>query len=408
MSPALRCYRCGERYEGATRVRCECGEPLWFETDATEFAWADRRERDGVWRYDPLLPIDRPAGLARAAGGTPLVRSEGLDAAAGCRVYVKDEGEHPTGAYKDRGSAVAVPRATAAGDGAVGTVSYGNMAMSTAAHAASLGRECAVLVPDDISSVRLELIGQYEPTIVRVDGDYGALYGDALELSATLPVRFLVSDDPARISGYKTALFEICEAFALDAPDVPDAPDAIVLPTSSGGFASGIWRGIRDLEAAGLLDDPPRLHLVQTAASDPITRAFDAGETDPTPLGPDETGETIAHSIGNPDPPSGGRALAAVRDTGGAVVSVTDDELRAAKRRFAVDGGFCVEPASAASLAGATRLSERGEIAADDAVVLVPTGTGFKELGAGDASVSTERASRAALPERLASLLGAR
>lgn len=400
MSPALRCHRCGERYEDATRVRCGCGEPLWFETDAAAFTWADRRSHEGMWRYEPLLPIDRPDGLARAAGGTPLVRSEGLDDAAGCRVCVKDEGEHPTGAYKDRGSAAAVPHATAAGDGAVGTVSYGNMAMSTAAHAASLGRECVVLVPDDISPVRLELIDQYGPTIVRVDGDYGALYGDALELSAALPVRFLVSDDPARISGYKTALFEICEAFA------PDAPDALALPTSSGGFASGLWRGIRDLEAAGLLDDPPRLYLVQTAASDPITRAFDAGAVDPTPLSPEETGETIAHSIGNPDPPSGGRALAAVRDTGGAVVSVTDDEIRAAQRRFAVDGGFCVEPASAASLAGVARLSERGEVDDDDAVVLLPTGTGFKELGAGDASVATERTSRAALPERLASLLG--
>ncbi|WP_435074547.1 threonine synthase [Halorubrum sp. HHNYT27] len=402
MSPVLRCHRCDERYEDATRVRCACGEPLWFEPDTTAFAWADCRDHDGMWRYEPLLPIDRPDGVARAAGGTPLVRSRRLDDAAGCRVYVKDEGEQPTGAYKDRGSAVAVPHAVETGGDAVGTVSYGNMAMSTAAHAASLGRECVVLVPDDIPAVRLALIDQYDPTIVRVDGDYGALYGDALDLSTELPIAILVSDAPARISGYKTALFEICEAFA------PDAPDALVLPTSSGGFASGIWRGVRDLETAGLLDDPPRIHLVQTAASDPITRAFDAGETDPTPLSPEETSETIAHSIGNPDPPSGSRALAAVRDTGGAVVSVDDDEIRTAQRRFAVDGGFCVEPASAASLAGASVLSERGEIADDDDVVLIPTGTGFKEFGTDGDSVATERTSRAELPDRLAALLGVR
>lgn len=402
MSLSVTCYRCGEGDENAARVRCSCGEPRWIEPDASSFAWSDCRDYEGMWRYEPLLPIDRPAGVARAAGGTPLVRSPGLDDAAGCRVYVKDEGEHPTGAYKDRGSAVAVPHAIAAGNDAIGTVSYGNMAMSTAAHAASLDRECVVLVPDEIPAGRLELIAQYDPTIVRVAGDYGALYGDALALSDALPIGMLVSDAPTRISGYKTALFEICEAFA------PDAPDAIVVPTSSGGFASGMWRGIRDLEAAGLLEDAPRLYLVQTAAADPITRAFDAGATDTTALSPDETGETIAHSIGNPDPPSGGRALAAARDTGGAVLSVTDDELRAAQRRFAVDGGFCVEPASAASLAGATRLSDRGEIGADESVVLVPTGTGFKELGTGDASVATERVRRADLSERIGSLLGDR
>ncbi len=399
MSLSLSCYRCGERYDDGTPVRCDCGEPLWVDTEPTAFSWGDCRDRGGMWRYEALLPIDRPEGVARAAGGTPLVRSPGLDDAAGARVFVKDEGENPTGAYKDRGSAVAVPHTVATGDDVVGTVSYGNMAISTAAHAASLNRECVVFVPERTSSVRLELIAQYEPTIVQVAGDYGKLYGDALDLSERLPIDVLVSDAPTRISGYKTALFEIYESLA------PATPDVIALPASSGGFASGIWLGIRDLERAGLIAEPPRLCLIQTATADPLTRAFEAGETKPTPLSPDETGETIAHSIGNPDPPSGARALAAVRDTAGVVVSVTDDEIRTAQRRFAVDGGFCVEPASATTLAGVSRLAERGDIAADESVVLVPTGTGFKEMGTGDAEVVTETVRRDTLRDRLESLL---
>ncbi|SMO69856.1 threonine synthase [Halorubrum cibi] len=399
MSVIETCYRCGTRYDDEFRVRCDCGEPLWIDAEPTTAAWDERRDRLGMWRYESLLPIDRPAGVARAAGGTPLVRTSGLDDVAGGRVFVKDEGENPTGSYKDRGSAVAVPHAIDAGDDVVGTVSYGNMAISTAAHATSLDRECIVFVPEDISRVRLELIAQYEPTIIRVGGEYGALYEDALELSDWLPIAALVSDDPARISGYKTALFEICEEFA------PETPDVIALPASSGGFASGIWLGICDLERAGVIDEPPRLYLVQTAASDPITRAFEDGSTDPTPLSPDETGETIAHSIGNPDPPSGARALAAVRDTGGAVVSVSDDEIRAAQRQFAVEGGFCVEPASATTLAGVSRLADRGEVSAEESVVLVPTGTGFKELGTGGTDVETETVHRTGLADRLESLL---
>ena len=399
MSLSLSCYRCGERYDDGARVRCACGEPLWVDADPAAFSWADCRDRHGMWRYEALLPIDRPEGVARAAGGTPLVRSPGLDDAAGARVFVKDEGENPTGAYKDRGSAVAVPHAVATGDDVVGTVSYGNMAISTAAHATSLDRDCVVFVPEGTSSVRLELIAQYEPTVVRVAGDYGKLYGDALDLSERLPIDVLVSDAPARVSGYKTALLEICESLA------PATPDVIALPASSGGFASGVWLGIRDLERAGVIGEPPRLCLVQTATADPLTRAFEAGAAEPTPLSPDETGETIAHSIGNPDPPSGARALAAVRDTGGAVVSVTDDEIRAAQRRFAVDGGFCVEPASATTLAGVSRLADRGGIAADESVVLVPTGTGFKEMGTGEAEVAAEAVRREDLPDRLESLL---
>ncbi|WP_180271784.1 threonine synthase [Halorubrum persicum] len=400
MPRSLSCYRCGERYDD-DRVRCACGEPLWIDARPTAFSWDDCRSWDGMWRYEALLPIDRPEGVSRAAGGTPLVRSPGLDEVAGARVFVKDEGESPTGAYKDRGSAVAVPHTIATGDDVVGTVSYGNMAISTAAHATSLDRECVVFVPADIPAGRLEHIARYEPTVVQVDGDYGELYGDALDLSERLPIDVLVSDAPTRISGYKTALFEICESFA------PETPDVIALPASSGGFASGVWLGIRDLERAGLIDESPRLCLVQTAASDPLTRAFEAGATDPTPLSPDETGETIAHSIGNPNPPSGARALAAVRDTDGAVVSVTDDEIRTATRQFAVDGGFCVEPSSATTLAGVSRLADRGEIDADESVVLVPTGTGFKESGAGGTDVSTEKVRRDDLADRLASMLPA-
>ncbi|MFC5136190.1 MULTISPECIES: threonine synthase [Haloferacaceae] len=401
MSVSLSCHRCGTRYD-EVRVRCACGEPLWIDAEPTTFTWDDRRIPSGIWRYEDRLPIDRPEGVARAAGGTPLVRTPGLDDVAGGRVFVKDESENPTGSYKDRGSSVAIPHAVAAGDDVIGTVSYGNMAISTAAHAASLDRECIVFVPEGISPVRLELIAQYEPTIIRVRGEYGALYEDALELSERLPISVLVSDAPTRISGYKTALFEIYESFA------PETPDVIALPASSGGFASGVWLGIRELERAGAIDEPPRLCLVQTAAADPITRAFEDGSADPTPMSPEETGETIAHSIGNPDPPSGARALAAVRDTDGVVVSVTDDEIRAARRRFAVDGGFCVEPASATTLAGVSRLADRGGVAAEDSIVLVPTGTGFKELGTGETDVTTETVHGADLSDRLESMLSPR
>ncbi len=401
MSSSLVCFRCGERYDDETRVRCACGEPLWFDTPSTDFAWSDCPDIESMWRYEALLPVEQPTGVAQAAGRTPLIRSHALDDAAGCRVYVKDESENPTGAYKDRGSAVAVPHAIETGTDVIGTISYGNMAVSTAAHATSLGRACIVLVPDEIPSARLELIAQYEPTIVQVSGDYGALYADGIALSESLPISVLVSDAPARISGYKTVVFEIYESLA------PDTPDAIVLPTSSGGFASGVWRGLRDLETLGLLEEPPRLYLVQTATADPITQAFETGATEPTALSPDETGETIAHSIGNPDPPSGTRALAAVRETDGAVVSVSDAEIQSAQRRFAVDGGFCVEPAAATPLAGLTRLSERGEVASDESAVVVPTGTGFKELGTGNESVDTEQTSRTELPELLDAVLAA-
>ena len=399
MPPRTICYRCENSYCGSEQLRCECGEPLWYET-ADEFSWSDVRDGHGVGRYADLLPFNDYPTLAASAGMTPLDRSPGLDQFAGCTVFVKDEAQNPTGSFKDRGSAVGTAEALDQDRAWVGTVSYGNMAMSTAAYAASTDLNCIVLVPEDMPNARAEFIGQYDPIILQVSGEYGELYYEALELRTGTRVDFMNSDAPSRVAGYETCLFEICEAFA------PEVPDAIVAPVSAGGLASGLWRGILNLDHNGLLDSIPQLYFVQPAASDPITRAFERGKSDVRALPMDERRETIAHSIGNPDPPSGNRALKAARETGGRVLSVTDEDITEAKRIFAEQAGLCVEPASATPLAGARALSLDGHIDIDDDVVLVPTGTGFKEMGGSDGAQKPEAIQQSELSDRISTLVG--
>nr|WP_240334702.1 pyridoxal-phosphate dependent enzyme [Halorussus sp. MSC15.2] len=318
---------------------------------AADFEWpvSERSVRrgggdSGVWRYADLLPVGplagANAGVAAAAGATPLVRVPDLD--AGCRLHLKDESENPTGSFKDRGSAVGAAWASAAGRDWVGTVSHGNMAISVAANAAGSGPDgpnALVLVPDDISGERLAAIARYDPAVLRVAGDYGRLYYDALDADA--PVEFVNSDTPLRVAGQKTTALELCEAFAsaggASGPTGASspAPDAIVLPVSSGGHASATWKALRELRAAGLLaeSDLPRLYLVQAAACDPIAAAYRRGADEVTAAS--DTEDTVAYSIANADPPSGTRALAAARETGGAVLSVPDDAILDAKADLA-------------------------------------------------------------------------
>ncbi|UPV76496.1 pyridoxal-phosphate dependent enzyme (plasmid) [Halorussus limi] len=407
----LTCYRCGANAAFPDRKRCDCGEPLWFDTDAAAeaFAWPDAGT--GVSRYADLLPVETggdsrtDGGVSAAAGSTPLVRASGLDADAGCRLWLKDESENPTGSFKDRGSAVGVAWAARAGREWVGTVSHGNMAMSVAANAAGVGGSgsprALVLVPDDISEERLAAIAQYDPELVRVAGDYGRLYRETLDADA--PVEFVNSDTPLRVAGQKTTALEICEAFAAETRTrTKRAPDAIVLPVSSGGHASATWKALRELRTAGLFAaaDLPRLYFVQAAACDPIAAAYRDGNDSVMPA--DDAGDTVAYSIANADPPSGTRALAAARATDGAVLSVPDDEILDAKATLASEAGFCVEPASATTLAGIRRLADSGELDADDDVVAVLTGTGFRELDAG--SATTETVALGDLSERLRAL----
>ncbi|WP_254279075.1 threonine synthase [Haloarcula marina] len=396
MDLSVACYACGREGALADGPRCPCGEPVWLDTDPTDFEWPTTGERS-LWRYRELLPDVDPAGLAAGAGGTPLVRAPRLDDSVGATVHVKFEGANPTGTFKDRGSAVGVAAAERAGYDAVGTVSHGNMARSMAAHAASAGLDCLVLVPADIPRARLGLIARHDPTILRVDGDYGRLYEESVRVDREQAVAFVNSDTPLRVAGQKTTGLEIAESFA------PDGPDAVVLPVSSGGHASGIWKAFREVRAAGLLDDPPRLYFVQAAACAPIAEAWDRGDDAVTAV---EGGETVAYSIANADPPSGNRVLAAARQTDGAVLAVDDDAILAARRALAERAGLFVESACATALAGANRLAERGAFAPSDDVVLVATGTGYTERDLDAPTVDAETVPLADLETAVAARLG--
>ncbi len=362
------CYACGATGTNPLTARCGCGEPRWISSTAADFDWNSVVNNPGLWRYRSLLPSGSFGGISDAAGGTPLLRAPELDDDLGARVHLKHEGSHPTGTFKDRGTAVGIAYAKREGIEAVATVSHGNMARSVAAHATAVDLSCTVLVPDDIPDERLAPIAQFDPRILRVKGDYGRLYYAALDAGRQRDVAVLNSDVPLRIAGQKTVALEICESLA------PDGPDAVVLPASSGGNASAIWKGFRELLAADVLEELPRLYLTQTAACSPIVDAFDAGFDRVDPVS--NADDTVAYSIANADPPSGSRALAAVRATGGAAVAVPDASILEAQRTLAHRAGIAVEPSSATVLAGARRFAAQDAFHPDESVVLVATGRG--------------------------------
>lgn len=325
-----------------------------------------------MWAFEDALPVDQPDGIGSAIGGTPLVRAAPLDAAAGCRVYLKHEGGNPTGTFKDRGSVIGVELARRREQPVI-TVSHGNMARSVASLAAAAGVEAGILVPADVPSDRLPSIQQYDPVLYRVDGDYAKLYYDTLDLSSVLPLN---SDVPLRVAGQKTLAYEI-------AAQAPNA-DAVVMPVSSGGNASAVWKGFRELVAGGQLDTVPSLYLVQAAACAPIAHT---ASTEASTVDPVDREETIAYSIGNPDPPSGTRALQAARATDGDVLAVDDPQIRRAQRRLAERVGLSAEPAAATVLAGMATLAADGTFDPEDDVVGVITGRGQGESTSTQASV---------------------
>ncbi len=314
-------------------------------------------------RYRDRLPVteDTPT-LYLGEGETPLVASRRLGERVGCpRLYFKLEMCNPTGSFKDRGMVVAVAKAVEEGAQAVLCASTGNTSASAAAYAAHCGLDAFVLVPrGNIAQGKLAQAVAHGARVRAVDGNFDAALDIAREISSRHPVAMVNSINPHRIEGQKTAAFEIVAALG-------DAPDLLFIPVGNAGNITAYWRGFLEYYRAELAIRKPRMMGWQAAGAAPIVRGQ-----------PVENPETVASAIRIGNPASWKWALAARDESGGAIDTVTDEEILAAYRLLAQEEGIFGEPASAACLAGLLKAAPRLDLA-DKTVVCIITGHGLKD-----------------------------
>jgi threonine synthase len=325
-------------------------------------------------RYRRFLPVTgaTPA-LTLGEGATPLVRAERLGAAIGLRdLYLKVEGQNPTGSFKDRGMVVAVAKAVETGATGVVCASTGNTSASAAAYGAHAGLDVIVILPmGQIAHGKLLQALIAGARVVAIDGNFD----QALHIVRALaeqddhPVTLVNSVNPFRLEGQKTAAFEICD-------DLGRAPDILAIPVGNAGNISAYWMGFREYAAAGLVTTTPALWGFQAAGAAPLVH----GRRVDRP-------ETIATAIRIGDPASWEMAVAARDESGGRIEAVTDDEIIAAYRDIATTEGLFCEPASAASVAGLRKMAATGGLDPDTMVVAVLTGHGLKDPQAAERAV---------------------
>jgi threonine synthase len=311
-------------------------------------------------RWLPEIPDRAIATLGE--GETPLIEARRLSERIGARLYLKFEGMNPTASFKDRGMTVAMSRALAAGSRACVCASTGNTAASASAYAARAGIGCFVVVPaGKIALGKAVQVLAHGAEIVQVEANFD----EALRLSRRAAeelgnVALVNSVNPDRIEGQKTAAFEVCEA--LGRP-----PDALALPVGNAGNITAYWKGFSEWREAGYSDDAPRMLGFQAEGASPLVAGHDF-----------ESPETVASAIRIGSPASKEGALAAVRESGGLIESVTDDEILAAQEMLAREEGLFCEPASAAGIAGLLKLVGEGR-GPGGTVVSVLTGHGLKD-----------------------------
>ncbi len=344
---------------------------------------ADNRDLS-IWRYRPLLPVEPEAPVPPLAiGWTPLYPAPGPAADLGlAHLWIKDDSRMPTASFKDRASAIAVVRAATQGAEVITTASTGNAAAALAGICASVGRKNVIFVPDSAPRAKIAQLLVYNATVVLVRGSYDAAFELCLEAAKAYGwYNRNTGYNPYMSEGKKTAAFEICEQLGWQ------APDAVVVSVGDGCIIGGLHKGFRDLLALGWIDRMPRLLGVQAHGSAFLYQAWRDNE-DVLGKGPVGT-TTIADSISAGLPRDRLKAMAAVRESGGAFIRVDDDEILAAIPRMAKCTGVFGEPAGAAAWAGLERAADDGLIARDERIVVVNTGSGLKDIDATMQAVQT-------------------
>ncbi len=379
----LRCRECHRIYEAGPAHVCEfCFGPLEAVYHYDEIASRISRETiasgpRSIWRYGDLLPVaDATERVDLGAGFTPLVPAPRLGAALGIDdLWLKNDTVNPTFSFKDRVVSVALTKAREFGLRVAACASTGNLAHAVAAHAAKAGMGACVFIPSDLEQGKIVSTAVYGAAVVAVKGNYDDVNRLCAEIAGTYPWAFVnVNVRTFYSEGSKTLAYECVEQLDWT------YPDHIVVPIASGSQLVKVRKGLEELRLVGLMDEAPptTIHGAQATGCSPVSEAFAEGRDHVRPVKPD----TIAKSLAIGNPADGFYALQAVRETGGRILDVSDEEIVDAILLLARTEGIFTETAGGVTVGVLRRLAEAGAFAGGGRVVALITGMGLKTLEA--------------------------
>jgi threonine synthase len=382
----LECAACGRRHEAQRlhNVCVECGKPLLARYDLEQAGRTLTKEtlkgrRADLWRYLEVLPVEREENIVSLGEGfTPLLHAPRLGDLLGLsQLYIKDESQNPTQSFKARGMATAVSMAKELGATKLAAPSAGNAAGALAAYASRAGLEAHIFMPRDTPRANVVECEQTGARVTLMDGlitDCGAEVARRKDAEGWFDVSTL--KEPYRVEGKKTLGYEVAEQLNWE------LPDWIIYPTGGGTGLVGMWKAFAEMEALGWVGKKrPRMVTVQSSGCAPIVRAFEEGKRHAEEF---PNAATVASGLRVPKAIGDFLILDALRESGGAAIAVSDEELLAAVKEIGSAEGVFAAPEGAACLPALRRLIERGEVKPDERVVLFNTGAGVKYLEAFD------------------------
>ena len=329
-----------------------------------------------IWRYRPLLPVDDSTALPPLqVGWTPLYDASRLASKLGvARCWVKDEGRNPTASFKDRASAIGVVKALENKAARITCASTGNAASSLAGFAAAVGLPATIFVPARAPEAKVAQLLVVGAQVFQVQGTYDQAWELCMQASTEFGwYNRNCAINPYLIEGKKTVSLELAEQFARATPG--SFPDWVVVSVGDGCTVGGVWKGLREMHALGFIQRLPRILGVQADGCKPFVTAWKAQ----TGLIPCEA-NTLADSIAVGHPRNFAKGMGAITESGGAFISVTDEEILGSIPLLAQTAGVFGEPAGVAGAAGVMRAVATGVIHRSESVALIMTGNGLKDI----------------------------
>lgn len=374
----LKCRECGREYSIKPVHVCEfCFGPLEVVYDYEKIRKNLSRTKiearpKTMWRYSELLPLKSEPAVGRNVGFTPLIKADRLADALGVReLYLKNDAvNHPTLSFKDRVVSVAVSKAKEFGFEVVSCASTGNLANSVAALAAEGGLESFIFVPHDLEQGKILGTLIYGTNLIGITGSYDEVNRLCSEIAENYRWAFVnINIRPFYAEGSKTFGYEIAEQMGWK------VPRHVVVPMAGGSLITKIWKGFKEFERMGLIDEvDTRIHGAQASGSNPIVAAFKEGIEWIKPQRP----KTIAKSLAIGNPADGFYALKTIRESGGSAEDVSDDEIVDAMKLLARTEGIFTETAGGVTVGVTKKLIEDGIIQRNESVLISITGNGLK------------------------------
>ncbi len=293
-------------------------------------------------------------------GATPLITIE----KAGLRVHLKLEHLNPSGSFKDRGTVLAISHASSVGLRCVVEDTSGNTGISVAMYGTVMGLRTAIVMPRDAPEGKKRAVKLLGGEVIEAPSR-----GEATTIARKLVVErgcYYVDHltSPLYIEGYRTVAYEIFEQIGV--------PDAVIIPAGSCGLFIGTYRGFEDLKRLGYTRRKPMMIAVQGVEVAPLYEKL-YGEKPPS------GSSKLADGIRVPKPPRLEEAISIIRETGGRVVLVNDEDIVSALREL-ITMGLIIEPTSAAAYAALTKIASELKAMGIEDVVIPLTGSGLKML----------------------------